>query len=282
MSATSVKRKMDEDLLDSVKKVKQSEMSSMNNNKDNMASSSGGEGAVADTDMFVPPGIKLLFSNLSKDIQSSHDKLSKRLDSLEEDLQGKIKELVSVAIKAEVDKLRSEYSAEINSLKAKVASLEKSYADVVKDNGMSSAAAFEQRKKRIVVRGLPSDRNEAAQVTHDKVMALIRDGCKLHDVKVIQAERKSTRGRKPGPVIATIETFEQKQKLMKAKNSLKNVEQYKKVYIENDYAPETRNSDSNLRTILKEIGKDKQYRVAGGKVYSVRQANGNNGNNGRD
>ena len=71
--------------------------------------------------MFVPPGIKLLFSNLSHDIQSSHDKLSKRLDSLGEDLQGKIKELVSVAIKA--DKLRTEYSVEINSLKSKVANL---------------------------------------------------------------------------------------------------------------------------------------------------------------
>ena len=51
----------------------------------------------------------------------------------------------------------------------------------------------------------------------------------------------------------------------------------KKVHIENDYAPETRSTDSNLRTILKEIGKNKQYRVAGGKIFSVRQDNGNNG-----
>ena len=53
-----------------------------------------------------------------------------------------------------------------------------------------------------------------------------------------------------------IENFEQKQKLVKAKNSLENIEQYKKVYIENDYASETCNSDSNLRIILKEIGKE--------------------------
>ena len=57
---------------------------------------------------------------------------------------------------------------------------------------------------------------------------------------------------------------------MKAKNSLKNIEQYKKVNIENDYAPETSNSDSNLRTILKEIGKEKRYQVSVGKVYAVR------------
>ena len=138
----------------------------------------------------------MLFSNLSNNIQSSHDKLSKRLDSLKENLQGKLKELVSVAIKAEVDKLWTEYSAEIDSLKAKVASLEKSYVDVVKDNGMSSAAAFEQRKKGIVVRGFPGDQNETSQVTHGKVMALIRDGRKLHDVTVTPRERKPTREKK--------------------------------------------------------------------------------------
>ena len=128
---------------------------------------------------------------------------------------------------------------------------------------------------------IPCDRNETAQVSKDKVSALIRDGCKLSNVKVTQAERKFSKGKKPGPIIATIETFEQKQSLMKNKNSLKNVNKYKKVYIENDYSPETRNTDSNLRTILKEIGKDKQYRVAGGKIFSARQDNGN-GNNGRD
>ena len=285
MSSSSVKRKTEEDLMDSVKKVKQSDSTETKDpNKDKMASTllddrQGEDGA----DMSVPPGIRLLFSNLSNDIQSSHDKLSKRLDSLEEDLQGKIKELVSVAIKVEVDKVRTEYSAEINSLKAKVSSLEKSYADVVRVNGMSSAAAFEERKKRIVVRGIPCDRNETAQVSKDKVSALIRDGCKLSNVKVTQAERKFSKGKKPGPIIATIETFEQKQSLMKNKNSLKNVNKYKKVYIENDYSPKTRNTDSNLRTILKEIGKDKQYRVAGGKIFSARQDNGNgNGNNGCD
>ena len=61
---------------------------------------------------------------------------------------------------------------------------------------------------------------------------------------------------------------------MKSKNMLKNIEQYKKVYIDNDYAPEVRNADTNLRTILKEIGKHKQYRVSGGKVLSIKQDNG--------
>ena len=225
-------------------------------------------------DSDVPPGIKLLFTNLSQDIHTSYVKLEKRLDNLEKDLEGKITELISVAIKTEVNKLRSEYSSEIDSLKAKVTQLEKSYADIVKNNGHIVNSEFEERKKRIVVRGLPCDKNESAQVTHDKVMGLIRDGCKLADVIVTKAERKFSRGRKPGPVIASIEYFEQKQKLMKSKNMLKNIEQYKKVYIDNDYAPEVRNADTNLRTILKEIGKHKQYRVSGGKVLPIKQDNG--------
>ena len=109
MRASSVKRKSDDDLLDSAKKVKQSDnMNNKDSDKCNMASPSRGDRDTEETDMFVPPGIKLLFSNLSNGIQSSHDKLSTCLDSLERDLQGKLKDLASVAIKAEVDKLRSE------------------------------------------------------------------------------------------------------------------------------------------------------------------------------
>ena len=86
-------------------------------NKDKMASTSLDDRQGEDgPDMLVPPGIRLLLSNLSNDTQSSHNKLSKHLDFLEEDLQGKIKELVAVAINAEVDKARFEYSTEINSL----------------------------------------------------------------------------------------------------------------------------------------------------------------------
>ena len=233
MSSSSGKRKLDEDIADSVKKVIQSVSENCEDNS-NMASTSEKCDRTLDKDGDVSPGIKTLFANLSADIQSSHEKLSQRLDSLENDLKGKISELVTEAIKSEVAKLRDEYSSEIDSLKAKVTQLEKSYAEVVKNSGQVTRAAFEERKKRIVIRGLPGDNGESGQVTRDKVMSLIRDGCKLADVSVTHAERKSTRSKKPGPVIATVESFEKKQTLMKAKNSLRNIDQYKQVYIEND------------------------------------------------
>ena len=126
-------------------------------------------------------------------------------------MTGKISKLVTAAIKSEVAKL-STYSSKMDSLKTKVAKLEKSYADIVKNNCQAARSAFEECKKLVVIRGLPGDRKESNQVTQDIVMALIRDGCKMADAALTQAERKSTRGKKPGPVIATVASFEKKQK----------------------------------------------------------------------
>ena len=185
--------------------------------------------------MFVPQGIKLLFENLSVEIKSSQNSLSKRIDNLEKDLECKIIEkitdLVSSLIKTEVNKLRDEYNSVIDTLNSKVATLEASFADIVKNSGSvpDPVTALEERKKRFIIKHLSEDNDESSQTTLDKVNALIKDGYKLSDVTV-----------------------------------------YKKVYIENDYSQEIRTCDSNFRTILKEMGKDKQFRVAGGKVYPVK------------
>ena len=154
--------------MDPVKKVKQTVSGNSVEDNSNMAApSSTSKNSHSDADD-VSPGIKTLFANLSADIQSSHNKLSQRLDSLENDLKGKISELVTAAIKSEVAKLRDEYSSEIDSLKAKVTQLEKSYADIVKNNGQASRSEFEERKKRVVIRGLPGDNKESGQSTLDK------------------------------------------------------------------------------------------------------------------
>ena len=67
---------------------------------------------------------------------------------------------ISLKIGQSVNELRREYVSEIEGLKTKITQLEKSYADALKCNGLSSSkgetnAQFEDRKKRIVVRNLP-------------------------------------------------------------------------------------------------------------------------------
>lgn len=273
MTKKSNKRKLDvvvENLKHSVDKKAKSEQGVMadfvdNTSMDNQAEETG-ETNLCD--------LKSLMQQISADIKSSEKKLSLRIDVLESDLEGKlysrIHELITTTVKSEIDDLRREYTSELEALKSKISLLEKSYAQAIKSNGTSngeSRTQFEERKKRIVIRNLPADRNETPQAVTDKVNAMIRDGCKLKEVKVTAAERKDSHGKKPGVIIASIETFPQKQTLMKSKSALRKIEAYKKVYIENDYCPETRKNDSNLRTILKEIGKEKQYRVEGGKLF---------------
>ena len=223
--------------------------------------------------------LKSLMQQISKDIVFSEKKLATRIKALEADLESKlytrIHELITITVRAEIDELRREYSSEIEGLKTKITLLEKSYAEAVKCNGVSgnsgeTKAQFEERKKRIVVRNLPQGANETPQIVMDKVNAMIRDGCKLTDVKVTAAQRKISARRRPGVIVTSIETFAQKQKIMKSKSSLKRTAVYKRVYIENDYCLETRKTDSNLRTILKEIEKNKQCRVEGGKLFPLK------------
>lgn len=49
---------------------------------------------------------------------------------------------------------------------------------------------------------------------------------------------------------------------MKNKVKLKSSRQYDRVYIENDMPTETRNFQNAVRTVLKELGKEKNYTFA--------------------
>ena len=69
--------------------------------------------------------------------------------------------------------------------------------------------------------GVDSRETSDSQVTMNKVNSLIRDGLKLKDIKVLKAERKGSYHGKPGVIIASIETAEQKGKLMETKKELK-------------------------------------------------------------
>ena len=107
----------------------------------------------------------------------------------------------------------------------------------------------------------PTEKNDKT-VTMNKVNKLLRDGLKLKNIKLTQCERKSSRGQKPGIIVATMENAEQKHEVMRKKSHLKNTSNYKKVYIENDRSLESRVNESNMFTVLKELGKANNYFVS--------------------
>ena len=104
-------------------------------------------------------------------------------------------------------------------------------------------------------------------MTLNKVSSLLREGLKLKDIKVQKVERKASRNGKPGVIVASIETLEQKRKIMETKKTQKNTNAFKKVYTEDDRPLETRVAESNMRTILKEIGKSDNYVLSNGRLF---------------
>ena len=133
-----------------------------------------------------------------------------------------------------------------------MSSLKKSYADV-ESSDASAPPSGDGMELNVIIRNLNCDPSEQTDktVTMNKVDKLLRDGLKLKFVKVTSCERKQTKGPKPGVIVERIETVEQKQEMMRVKNCL----DYKHVYIENDKRFSTRVNESNMFTVLKELGK---------------------------
>ena len=79
--------------------------------------------------------------------------------------------------------------------------------------------------------------------------------------------RKESRGQYPGIILAETKDLESKKEIMKNKSKLKHSRSYDKVlYIENDIPMETRNFQNTVRSVLKDMGKEKNFRFAGNRL----------------
>ncbi|KAK3101643.1 hypothetical protein FSP39_005134 [Pinctada imbricata] len=189
---------------------------------------------------------------------------------MESNLENKLTQKMKSSMDARLGEVRQEMNEKItevrNEVEMRVSQLKKSYANVAegKDSAMVSNIS-----KSIVIKMLPEKRGEPndADATKNNVNALIRDGLRLRDIKVVSAKRKQNKNSKnPGVVTFTLETKEQKEKLIKEKSKLKSTEKYKRVYIEEEMSKEQLSADQNMRTILKETGIDRHYYVHNGNI----------------
>jgi hypothetical protein len=186
-------------------------------------------------------------------IQSLKGTFDERLCEMEARLTKQITNVFSVEIK----KVKEEFQAKVDDLTEKLVKLEKSYASVT--------ASAPVQKHSIVIKNIKLDEKESTDrnVTVNKAQCLVRDGLKLQNVKVVSAVRKTTRGSMPGIIVAEVESNDQKYDILKAKRMLKGSKNYNNVYIDNDLPADVRNTEASLRTILKELGKEKQYFARG-------------------
>ena len=192
---------------------------------------------------------------VKEEVSSVRQEFNDRFDSMATKIEEKLTKSMQAKLETQLKKNRADIDREIDikGIRGEISDVKKSFAEVV------------QQKKHIehdiVIRGLAEDPNELSNPirTLNKVNALLRDGLKLADIKVSACSRKLSRGDKPGVVIATLETLAQRQKLLEHKRKLKSTKNYSNVYIEEARPLETRINEANIRTVIKEMGKNESF-----------------------
>lgn len=124
--------------------------------------------------------------------------------------------------------------------------------------------------KILVIRGLPFHEGENLNV---KVNNLFKDVLKC-SVQVCNTERKTSANHsKPGVVIATMQSFDDRQKVLKAKAKLRNSRNYSDVFIQCDQTREERLMMTNFRTVVGAL-KNSGITVRGNRVVHKLSNNG--------
>ena len=228
--------------------------------------------SVADTNSDMRE-VLCLFKAMSSDMRTMFGSVNDRISQMEMNLEGRLSRTVEdimdkklkETIQTEMNKVRDEFQTEIKTLNAKIDEME-----ATQSRTETTAREVEQNCN-IVITYLKEDSKEKDQptITRNKVVSLLRDGLKLKDVYVTSATRKVSRGKYPGVVVATLQSAEQKSSVMKAKSKLKDCNIFRNIYIENDIPLDVRKSDSNMRILLRELGKDKYLTLKGGRIVKI-------------
>ncbi|KAH3849397.1 hypothetical protein DPMN_091796 [Dreissena polymorpha] len=196
--------------------------------------------------------------------------LNERFDTLEASLEQRIANRVSLAVdkrmNSEINRVRkkidskmdskfdslqqsvkAEIAADLASLRNEVKSF-KGASSLHRSDSNSQSQSHVDRSMNIVIRNLPESASESTQ---SKVNALLKDGLKVSHVTVGKVERKQSYNEsKPGVIIVTLNSKEDKQAIMKANTVLRQNSQYKNVFIHHDQLPSERSTNKNFATIL--------------------------------
>ena len=157
---------------------------------------------------------------------------------------------------------KEEIGDEIDALIQHVKNVEKTVYD-----SKAKTDTEELRKRRIVVRNLREREDENIV---DRVNSVI-DYLKVR-VEVVAATRKESKSSsKPGIVIATLRSKDEKEQIMRAKKDLRNSNRYKDVYIEHDIPSYHRRIRNNLHTIVNTLGQEK-LEMKGSRVFMSEQS----------
>ena len=214
----------------------------------------------ADVHVSAQPSVEQLIAKLSSDMNMMFLSLNERFDKMESGLEqrisSKVAQLLDKRVNSELSKIRKDVNDRMDDFKESIKADLAADLDEIRDELASRQPTLDtvsQNTKdlslNIVIRNLPENSNENIK---NKVNALFKDGLRLSDVSVSDAERKQSRSEsKPGVVIAKLKNKNDKQRVMKEKSKLKDSRRFSKVFIHHDQVPSQRSVSSNFRAILR-------------------------------
>lgn len=222
--------------------------------------STGGRLVVTGADVHVSAEttVEQLINKLSTDVHSMFSDMNSRIDKLESGLEQriskKVAQLLDKRVNAEVSRIKKDVDAQIDSVKDEIAVDIAEIHEKLDSLKLERPSVQPDLSSNIVIRNLPQSSNERIDT---KVNGLFRDGLKLGNITLETAERKETREsiNKPGVVVATLKSVEDNEKVMTAKNKLKNSRQFSRVYINHDQSRDERLFADNFRAILSAVKK---------------------------
>ena len=184
--------------------------------------------------------------SIKREVNSDILKLNRQLKEANKDVD-KIKETV-------IPTVQEKLGDEIDELRRSVRNLHEKM-DANHSAATNTRATEENRHKNIIIRNMVYRENENVK---RRVNGLIQDSLKLKDISVENAIRKPNKSEsKPGIIIATLKSNEEKQSIMKHKRNLRYSSRYSQVYIENDIPANQRAVNSNFRAIIHALGGDR-------------------------
>ena len=196
-------------------------------------------------------------SDILTAIRELDEKFSTKLENLEERIVTGFKLMIT----NEIETVKAEFKSCLAKLESRVNVMEEKLNGVTKDD--------KNRAISVIVRNLPESEGENV---NNKVKSLIHDGLKLKNINAHKVTRKASyRQNSPGVIVVQCASKQDKA-------GLRNVAQYKSVYIEHDKSIEQRHFEANMRTLVNTIAKDK-LQVRGPRIVSKQTQNRNSGHN---
>ncbi|XP_053402913.1 putative uncharacterized protein DDB_G0286901 [Mercenaria mercenaria] len=239
--------------------------------------------AVCDYSSSDTDNLSKLIMKLSRDVSTLNTDMNCRNDKLETTLESKIchkiGNLIDKRVNAEVSRLKSDINMRINAftedIRQEMADMEGKVKNILEISN-ANVNNSEIRKQNVAVRGLPYHEGENLNV---KVNSLIKDGIGIKNVSVLKTERKTVENSdKPGVVIATFQSMEDRRKVLSVKNKLKDSNQYDGVFISKDMSFDERSTSRNFMVIVNALRENGcNISLQGNRVVQQR----NNGKNGR-